>query len=230
MFFVPIHVLLSKGRWASGVTQLTLLSPEVVACAAGVVFATTIPPQPAFLARLVCLEQGASSPALCCTNGYLLALAAEEWIACLSLRLFLLIGHFWFLYRRVFVYWAGCFGWQFLNVTKYQQGICLTTGIVLGRQNEKALWKEKGMKREMKFLRQGGEIVFHIIFSMWLSSSFFFYFIKFLFLFTRWQSVLLGLTRNLFEARRYSPCGVFWDLWCSLGSSSLPGNVYFAFF
>lgn len=48
-------------------------------------------------------------------------------------------------------------------------------GIVLGRQNEKVLWKEKGMEREMKFFRQGGEVVFHIIFSMWLSSSSFFF-------------------------------------------------------
>lgn len=223
----PCSLLQYTGRWAPGVTQVPF-NGGVVVCAAGVVFAVTLPPQPSVLTRLVCLEQGASSTGLCHSSGschkWLLALAAEDLIGYFSLLLFLLIGHLWFLFRRIFVYWAGCFGWQFLYVKKIPTRHLPQNWDCIKRQKEKVLWKEKGMKREMKFFRQGGGRVFCIIFSMWLSSSSFFFF------FAGWQNISLDWTRNLFEAWRYPECGGFWGLWCSLGSSSVPGNVYFAFF
>lgn len=56
--------------------------------------------------------------------------------------------------------------------------------------------KGKGMKGEMKFFMRSGGICFHVIFSMWLSSSCFFFSSQ------RQQNVSLDLTRNLFEACR----------------------------
>lgn len=94
-----------------------------------------LPRQPAPLTRLVCLEQGASrAVGQCHSSGYFLALAAEELIACLSFLLFLLIGHLWFLFQENFC----LLSWMFwLRV--FKQGVCLTTGIALGGQNDKVL-------------------------------------------------------------------------------------------
>lgn len=131
----------------------TPLYPGVVACAAGVVFAPTFPPQPAFLARLVCLEQGGSSSGLYCSNGCFLTLAAEELIGFRSLILFLLIGHLWLLFKIIF----SCFlSWVFwLIVLKYETNTKKASASRLGLHWESkvisSVKRKKGWKRRRSF-------------------------------------------------------------------------------